>query len=260
MANPIERALREAKSAVLQIALLNSVLDSMVMFVLLLLGTTVLSLPVGYALLPALIYAIVHTWGNVREVNFAFIEKKTPSLEEQLITVADNWQKKNDVVKQLCDDVLKKMKDVRTSSFVDFGKLTREVAVMAVASFIIIGAAAFNVQFLDLPGAVDELREFKPFEEYDVNQELLEYEESQNLSEILGERSVTELGQKQLELELNPIKSDVDIGKVRDPEDKRFREVPPAEIKASTGASYEEDIPKEYQRIVKTYFKEITRS
>ena len=80
------------------------------------------------------------------------------------------------------------------------------------------------------------------------------------LGSILGEESVTELGRQQLDLQINPIMSDVDIGKVRDPEKRSFREVPPPEIRATSDVSYEEDIPKEYQRIVKTYFKEITKS
>lgn len=261
MAKPIAKALREARNSILQIVLFNSVVDSLVVFTLLLLGTTLLTLPIGYALLPALVYAVIHTWGNVREVSFKKIEEKFPDLKEQLITIADNWQEKNNpVVEQLSQDVLEKMRSVETSAFLDFGKLTRELCVMAVISFIIIGSSAFNVSFLDLRETLKEVRDFDPFQEYEVNEELLEYEESTNLSEILGEKSITELGQQQLDLELNPLKSDVDIGKVNDPEDRRFREVPPSEIKATSGASYEEDIPKEYQRIVKTYFKEITRT
>lgn len=131
---------------------------------------------------------------------------------------------------------------------------------MAIVSFVIIGSSAFNVKFLDFNKAIKEIKEFKPFEEYDINQELLEFEESQNLSEILGEKSIAELGRQQLDLEINPIMSDVDIGKVRPPEERSFREVPPPEIRATTDVSFEDNIPKQYQRIVKTYFKEITKS
>jgi len=61
-------------------------------------------------------------------------------------------------------------------------------------------------------------------------------------------------------LQINPLKSDVDIGKVYDPEERRVREVPPPDIRATADVSFEEQIPKQYQRIVKTYFKEITKS
>ncbi len=257
---PIAVALREAKSSVYQIVLFNSVIDTLVAYMLLLLGCLLLTLPAWWALIPAAAYALVHTYGNIKEVNFAAIESKFPNLNEQLITVADNWKEDNEIVQALNQEVLQKMREIRTSSFLNFGKLTREIAVMAVISFVIIGSSAFNVKFLDLQETLKELNEFKPFQEYDINQELLEYEESQNLSEILGDKSIAELGQEQLNLELNPLKSDVDIGNVRDPTERNFREVPPPEIKATTDVSFEEQIPKQYQRIVKNYFKEITKS
>lgn len=257
---PIVQALKEARKAILQIVLFNSALDTLVVYVLLLLGCTLLTLPAWYALVPAAVYALVHTYGNVKDVSFSNIEEKFPSLKEQLITVADNTKEQNEIIDALNQEVLQKMREIRTSSFLNFGKLIRELSVMAVVSFIIIGTSAFNVEFLDFKQTVKELREFKPFQEYDINQELLEYEESQNLSEILGDKSVTELGQQQLDLELNPLMSDVDIGNVKPPEDRKFRDVPPPEIKATTDVSFEEQIPKQYQRIVKTYFKEITKS
>ena len=257
---PIALALREAKFAITQVVLFSSLVDTLVVFMLLLLGCTLLTLPYWYAAVPALVYAIVHTYGNLKDVNFAKIEETVPLLKEQLITVADNWKEQNEIIDALNQEVLLKMKEIRTASFLNFGKLTRELTVMAVVSFIIIGSAAFNVKFLDIQKTVKELKEFKPSQEYDINQELLEYEESQNLSEILGNKSITELGKQQLDLQINPIKSDVDIGKVNPVEDKRFREVPPPEIKARTDVSFEEQIPKQYQRIVKTYFKEITKS
>jgi len=257
---PITAALREAKKAVLQVILFNSIIDILVAFILLLLGCTLLSLPVWWALIPAAAYAVIHTYGNLKDVNFAAIEEKFPALKEQLITVADNWKEQNEIIDALNQEVLQKMKEIRTSSFLNFGKLTREIAVMAVVSFVIIGAAAFNVKFLDMDKMMKEIRDFRPAGDYDINKELLDYEESQNLSDILGDKSITELGQQQLNLELNPIMSDVMIGKYRPPEERTFREVMPSEIKATTDVSFEENIPKQYQRIVKTYFKEITKS
>ncbi|MBW3016115.1 hypothetical protein KY309_00710, partial [Candidatus Woesearchaeota archaeon] len=89
---PIAVALNEAKKSVLYIVLFNSIIDSLVAFMLLLLGCLLLTLPFWYAVVPALVYAFVHTYGNLKDVNFSRIEEKFPSLNEQLITVADNWK------------------------------------------------------------------------------------------------------------------------------------------------------------------------
>jgi len=257
---PIGQALKEAHSALLQIALLTSAVDTLVVYLISLLICLFFTLPNWYAVVPAFAYAIIHTKGNLAQVSFQKIEEKFPEFNEQLITVADNWKEDNPVVEQLNLEVLQKMKNIRTSYFLDFGRLSRELIVMLVVSFIIIGSSAFNVKFLDIGETVKELREFRPAGDYDINEELLEYEEGTNLSEILGEKSINELGKQQLDLQLNPLKSDIVIGKVRDPEDRSFREVPPRDILAQSDSSYEDDIPKEYQKIVKTYFKEITKS
>lgn len=254
------QALREAHMALLQIALLTSAVDTLVVYLLGLLGCLLFTLPNWYAVIPAFGYAIIHTKGNLDRVSFKSIEEKVPQLKEQLITVADNWKDDNPVVEQLNAEVLQKMKEIRTSYFLDFGRLSRELIVMLVVSFVIIGSAAFNVKFLDLEKTVNDLREFRPGGDYDINEDLLEFEEGTNLSDILGEKSITELGKQQLDLQLNPLKSDVIIGKVRDPEERNFREVPPREIVAQSDASFGDEIPKEYQKIVKTYFKEITKS
>src|SRR3989344_2948237 len=177
---PIKQALEEARTSLLQMALLQSALDTLVIYLLLVLGCLLLTLPSWYAVIPALIYAVVHTHGNLKDVNFASIEEKFPQLNEQLITVADNWKEQNEIIDSLNQEVLQKMREIRTSAFLNFPKMTRELSVMAIVSFIIIGASAFNIQFLDFQGTVKELREFKPFQEYDINKELLEYEESQN--------------------------------------------------------------------------------
>ncbi len=256
----IAKALNEAKKSVFQIVLFHSALDSIVAFSLLCLACVLLGISYWYALGIAFVYAIVHTWGQLKKTDYSAIEEKAPELEEQLRTVADNWKKQNEIVQDLNAEVLKKMKNIRTGDFLSFGRITRELLVITIISFIIIGTSAFNVKFLDVKDIIQEIKNFNPAGEYDINEDLLEYEESQNLSEILGDESIAELGKQELDLELNPLKSDIDIGMIKPPDEKKFREVAPPQIKATSDQSYEDNIPKEYQKIVKTYFKEITTS
>lgn len=255
----IALALREAKSSVRQMILFSCLIDTALVIMISLLIVKLLSLSWWIALIPGAIYAAFHISSNVNRANFQLIEKKFPQLEEELITAADNWKQDNIVVEELNEEVLGKMKEIETAKFLEFGKLMRQVSIMAIIAFIIIGASAFDVQFLNLPKAVDELKDFKPFQEYDVNQDLFEMEEGENLSEILGDAEVLELGKEQVDLELNPIESDAQIGTIKDPTQRSTRSVPPREIKASGSGSFEDQIPRQYQRIVKTYFREITQ-
>lgn len=255
----IALALREAKHSVKVLMVITSIMDTALVLMLSLLGTVLLTLPWWVALLPTAVYAAWHTAGNMKDVNYRYIEQKFPQLNEQLITVADNWRENNEIVDSLNEEVLGKMKDIKTARFLEFGKLTRQVSIMAIIAFIIIGASAFDVKFVDFEQTIKDLREFKPFQEYDVNTDLFELEEGENLSEILGDEEVLELGTEQVDLEINPIESDAEIGTIKDPEQRTFRSVPPREISASGAGSFEDQIPREYQRIVKTYFREITQ-
>lgn len=74
---PIALALREVKRAVFQIVLFNSLVDVLVAFLLLMLGAMLLNLPGWYALVAVLVYSVVHIRGNLNDVNFSSIEKKS---------------------------------------------------------------------------------------------------------------------------------------------------------------------------------------
>ena len=52
----------------------------------------------------------------------------------------------------------------------------------------------------------------------------------------------------------------MDIGTAKPPKSREFRSSLPEEIRASTDVSFQESIPKGYQRIVKSYFSEIAKT
>jgi hypothetical protein len=78
--------------------------------------------------------------------------------------------------------------------------------------------------------------------------------------DIYGNKSIEEIGNDELQLQLSPVLSDIDISKVSPPESKEFKSALPQEIKATTDVSFQESIPKGYQRIVKSYFREIAKT
>jgi hypothetical protein len=257
---PIAQAIAETRQAVNSIMLFNSIIDALLVLFICSLAAILFHVPWYYALIPFGIYTVVHTRSNLRLANLREVEEKAPELKEQLITVADNLRDTNDIIEELNADVLRKMREIKTASFLSFSRLMREICVMAVLAFVIIGMAANNVYFIDFKETFKELKELRELQNYAVDESQLGFEEGQNLSDILGDKSIAELGAQQLDLEINPILSDVDIGKVNDPVQREFKEVPPSVIEATTDASFEESIPKNYQRMVKTYFRQISQS
>jgi len=132
-------------------------------------------------------------------------------------------------------------------------------ALLVTGVLLIIGASAYSVKFLDFEKAWKEIKDYRPGGDYALQDELLKFEE--NLSEdIYGNESIAELGNDELMLQLNPSLSDIDISQIKDPEHREFKSNVPTEIAGSTDASFEESIPKGYQKIVKSYFRQIVKT
>lgn len=258
---PISNALRELKNAVMEISVSICWLDCLIVFMLCLLVLKLVSVGWYWSFVPMLVYAFFHVRRNLDKVsNFAYIEEKVPELKEKISTVADNLSRDNPVIEELNKDVLAGMHLIRTSYFFSFSRLTRELLTLAILAFLVTGVSAYGVKFVDFSKVVNEVGDLRLFKgKYDVNNELLEYEE--NLSEdIYGNKSVAILGNEELKLQINPVLSDVDISKIEDPRERTFRSSVPREISAQTDASFEDSIPKDYQKIVKNYFRDITKT
>jgi len=258
---PIIAALKEVRNAVTQITVFTSLLDTLIVFLIATLVFVLITLPWWYAAPIAVAYGGLHTWRNVkRHRNLAYVEDKVPELQEQLITVADNTDKENPIVESLQQDVLKGMRLIKTSYFLSFGRLTRELITLAVVSILIITASAHNIRFLDIRETLKDLGKLTaPAGQYEMSGEGLEFIE--NLSEdIYGNKTIADLGNEELQLQLTPMLTDIDIGKTKPPESKQFTSTLPEEIKATTDVSFQESIPKGYQRIVKSYFNEIAKT
>lgn len=257
----ITSALREVGTALWQLTLFNAIMDCLVVFAISFLVLSLLAFPWYASLLTLMIYGGIHTYRAVTGLRFNVVEDKVPSLREKLTTAADNLDKENEMTASLNDDVLKLMKEVKTSYFLSFGRLTRELALMAILSFLIIGTAAYNVKLYDYNNAVDSISNaVQSFKDYQLKpQEESIYKETNDSKDIFGNKSIAKLGTKQLDLQINPTMSDVDITKQRERKPQQFKDVPPKEISATTEKSYGDTIPKGYQKIVKSYFKEITK-
>ena len=259
----IKHAIRELKDSLAYFGLFSSLFDSLILFALVILVLYLLNLPWVLAFLAVIPYLFIHTKSNIRKLNLKFVEAKVPELEEALRTCADTKDiEDNEVVAQLHEEVIDKMKKIKTSYFLSLSKLSRQIIFLAILSFLIIVVSAYHVRFIDVPQTIDDLKNLgsSKHESYMIDESLLGYEEMDEDADIFGNKSVAELGSKELTLEINPLLSDVDISKIDDPRDVEFYEVIPTEIDAVTDASYEESIPKHYQRIVKTYFKEISKT
>jgi len=258
MVKPIIGALREVKTVVKTTAFLHSIMDSILVFLLAFLVLILIKLPWYYAFAPWAIFLVWHMYKRVTGATYVSVEEKFPSLREELRTAADSGRKDNPVVNALHHDVMHKLRNVMVSEFIGFKKLTKQIFLATLMVFLILFFAANNVKLFDTKELLKELDQLRRLPYYPgAGFEVPPIPE--NESSIYGNKSLIELGTQELQLQITPLLSDLNVNKVKPPEEQKFREGLPREIVASPEASYEENIPKEHQQIVKNYFSQIVK-
>jgi len=254
-------AMKELKSSLVQIRLAEAIIDSLLVFSAFYVVSLLILVPPFVSVIPFalfLIYSISHKVANVHSRD---VESKVPVLTDQLSTSADNLYRDNEIVNGLHADVINLMKHIRLSYFIDFKKLWRRIMILAVLSFTIILLSAWNVHFVDYKVVAKELGSLVRDENYiglgggiggGTGGD-------DNFTDIFGNESLVELGSNQLNLQINPIMSEINIEDIKEAREREFEEsVFPTDITATTDASFDEKIPKEHRDIVKRYFEKIS--
>jgi len=257
----VEKALIELKTNVLIMAASNSLIDSLVVFLIFFLACILLLIPFYYAFIPFIFYLIIHSWYVFKEARYEYIEQRVPFLKEQLRTVADNLDKNDPVIEELNEEVLTKMGMINNAVFLKFGQITGRITLLVILSFVIIFIAAANISLFNFPNALNNLKEtLEQLPQYNVQEQILYLNESQNMEDIYGNKSIAELGYQELQITLSPTQTEIDINKIKDPEENVFESnYKPKEIKATSDISYQENIPEDYHLIVKDYFNRISK-
>ncbi len=258
----VEKALRELKKVMYLLDLSNILLNAFIVFLSVLLLATIFEFDWKTSLVLSIAYLLIASVKAFLTNKFALVESRVPELNEQITTVADNVSKSNPILDSLKQDVVRNMHKVKTSYFIDFNTVAARLILLCGLSFLIVLLSFVNVKFdfagfsdfasgLGIGGFRDSSTNLT-----DIELQLLEG----NLSSILGNKSLAELGSRELSLRINPLESDVDLNKVRKEGESGF--TPPSfpkEIYTSYDAAYSENIAKENQKVVKSYFEEITK-
>ena len=115
----VEKALKELKNVMLLLHFGSRVIDSLLLFIFFLLLSIIFKFSWFYVLIPSIGYLIFSL--VISKVNniYTKVENKVPELNEQLRTVADNINRTNPVIDSLKEDVVKNMKKVKTSYFIN---------------------------------------------------------------------------------------------------------------------------------------------
>lgn len=261
---PIENALIQLKQEIVFLDLFNILLNSVIGFFAGLAITIIFNFSWVYSFMPAFIVLIYFTIVYFRQKKLLIVENKVPELNERLRTAADNIKVNNDITNDLKADVVREMKKVKTTLFIDLEGVGVRVFSIAIIAFIIVILSfldlTFDFQFSPVvQNPINYVRE-RVFTQAVALNASLAYSEG-NMSNAYGNKTaLIKLGDEQLSIEINPLQSELSFDEVSEAEMKNFNPpVYPKEIYTSYDASYTEKIAKKNQAVVKSYFEQISR-
>src|SRR3989344_465876 len=254
----LENALAELRRTLILIKLFNSSIDSILVFIGFTLLFVLIKIPWYYAAIPFLLHAIIYIPRKMKDIRYSEVEKKVPILKEKLRTVADNVGKSNELIDELNKEVLREMKQIKTSAFIDPRKSMFKMFALGLMAFLIIFSASLNVKFFDFDSILKKRAGsdggIRNLEDIDIDSRSILEED------IYGEQSIAELGNQEVVFSMDSFSGEIDLNREKEIDTINFATSYPKEIYATSDSSYKEKIAKEDEDVVKTYFDQITRA
>lgn len=259
----------EIRFTVAQVIIIPSILNGIMLFLLLYLILAILDLYPVFAAIPALIYTIIIVIKELRMDKFKLVEKYYPELSEKLRTAADYADVDDTIVDELHAEVTEQIKKVAASSFIKRRDLVWKTLVCIMLSFLIISVTQFDVSAakykFDLKNKIRDLTNEIIMEKSGEDENILRMGGNASGSgvgagvnmDIFGKKNLAKLGNQELDVELKPTTMEFRVGEVKEAEEKEFEETFPEDYQLSSSETFEENIPKDQQELVKTYFKNI---
>ena len=239
--------------------LLNVILISALLFFFFASAMALTNLQWMYAFLPSGAYFLIFGVKRVREVKLREAEEKLPELEWQLRTTEDTLGQENEVVESLHRRVLDKLLHIRNSYLMDRKKTAYQFLGIAVFAILFVSVHFADVTIIDLtqPEQITGLFAQDAIGA-DGQKDLKALPEGNR--DIYGDEDVAELGDEELNLELNQQGSELNHDALKDVQLQQFNgQEGLGDIGATADASYTETIDEDHQQIVKKYFETLAQ-
>ncbi|MEK6904454.1 MAG: hypothetical protein AABW87_02570 [Nanoarchaeota archaeon] len=255
----IEKALTELRRSLIVSKLFNITIDALVVFLIFFLVFILMSISWFYTFIPTVIYLAFFTRKKLKSIKYLEVEKKVPLLQEKLRTAADNVDKDNEIVNQLHNEVIREMKLIRMSMFLDPFKNTMKIGFIGVLAFAIVLSASLNVMLFDFDVLIKDIGGRFGGDVFVSDLNITFEGGNEN---IYGEESIIDYGSEELNLGLNTMQGELDFERKKEAENLNFhgRYITQEDLKAISDSSYiEKKLAKDEEEIVKRYFNQITR-
>jgi hypothetical protein len=241
----IRRLLKELYVEVFKISVLHAVIDMIIFFMVALNITTLLDVTFYIAVLASLLFLMADILYRMRHTTLRQIEERNPQVQDILRTARDHLDSENFMALAMFEELIQRMKSVSAASLLEHRNLLIKIGLVCLLSFSVVMVSANNIH---VPKSVFDPDTYykwfaKPGSER-LDFYTVEFNESDEL--LYGNPEMAELGNRTIELYVNPSINEMSFENVKDPEEKEFeRGTFPTEVAAVSDASSEEKLPKE---------------
>ena len=257
MKNFIE-LIKEIERTLNEIILFETLIHTIILFLVTFLFLSLFNLYPLYAFLPAIVYFFISGRSKMKRNKVRIVENKYEPLKEKLRTAADNIDLDNPVVDELQNEVIQDMKHVSTAEFLQTKKVSYKVFASIILSFIIVFTSTFDVRLLDLKTLFGNLPEV--MDNLGIRRSPNAFIEVNTTEDIYGESSLAVLGNKKLDIKIQPVSFEISVREEGDIQEKRFDEIFPRDVDVEGAAAFEENVPQEQQELVKSYFRKLAKN
>ncbi|KYK25089.1 hypothetical protein AYK26_02750 [Euryarchaeota archaeon SM23-78] len=225
----IKDLFNEVKIEMLKVALINTFLDSIMVFFFSYFIASFFNVKFLYILLvPGIItflFFLISFAVRIKKMRLKAMEDANPQVKEMLRTAHDNMEVENLMTIALFEELKRKMRSVSTGNLLESKKIvTRIISAVAVV-FLIIFVSSLNIKLEKIDIPFEKLRFMIPSSPKD------EYTEGNivdlvfNETEVVyGEASIAKLGNEEIDLNMNPTMSEIDFNQISEAERESLRE------------------------------------
>ena len=260
-------ALKELKTSLLKVYMFEELLNSILVFLVAYLISSLFRLGL---LLPALSGLAYVAFAIYRELHLRpdkAVESKYKDLREKLSTASEYANVESRVANELKAEVLQGLRKVEESSFLSERRIYAKSIAAVALCFVILLLSPVSVGFFkanladlfspdkqkQLPGGDFRVGEGKKKGELPIAVQ-------SSKRDIYGQPSVARLGSEELKVILKPAGTELSTRNVKPPEELQFTDQYPEEVVSVAAESMEERIPKEQQELVRRYFRNVVES
>lgn len=260
-----EDIMKEIERTYLVLSVIANSVRSAIIFILSFLLFATVGISWWFSFFPAALCFIVLYNIDSKKDPYKIIEVNYENLADKLSAGRDNQDEKNVFVKDLHDDLRKDLRSTIISSFINAERLKKDFLFFSLMALVIIIISPFNPVLLSIK--FDPAKFGLTLEDTNIFNGDGFFGKAGGTEgddaggdankDIFGDKNIAFLGDEDLNVRLALGEDSFDFSQKKKPQTFQFKAVYPDEIGATATESFEENIPKEHQEIVKNYYKKI---